>query len=832
MVSWPWVFLWQVGLLCPLLWLISQIWQQRSWRLLGIGLDAIAVLGLAAIILNGVFAEFSHQAVWYGWAAICHLMALYALNQWCTREKGDTLLQFQAVISIAFIIVSLAVWGGQTVAPELARIAELKAIGLGATFDLSNNNLRNWAPLGHQNYVAGYLVLALPILLGLGLKQVGWQRWLWSGSFILGLVDLYTTNSRAGFLGFAVGLLLFLIGVAIAQTAHRKKLLGLGVASILAGAAIVVTNERLRSLAIDALQGRGILDDYRVITNTVGWRMGLSAPFSGQGLGSVPLVYQQYLPIWGNRRAELAYQLHSTPAQLWGEFGILGILLAMGLTICIAVAIVRRYRPFSDIRPLPSRVFSFDETTTSAERGPAEPLPPPGTSPLLLISILSALVGYSFVSLTDYQLDNPAISGTLTIFLALLAVELRPVSKAIQLSQRIRYVIVGVATALILTLGNWLIPIHRAWQLSSQGFTALLNEDIPTFVAKLEKAHQLAPWEPYYAHQLAWNLGNLAYQTPEPALQETLRQQSVQWFQTATTISPYQEFGYSNLGWLEVNQAPEAATQAFASSAQLVPAKRDVFLGLGYSLLQQGRSELARQACLLEALRHPTIIASPIWQTTPLKSLYPSLLEALEMTLSDLIAQTANPTLDQYWQQSRARLRWWRGDLRGAEQDWTALGDTIGLILTKLAADQPVSAEVATLPDSPEKFTLQAWLSPTEREANLILAWSTYQSTYNDTSTQTMPPELLSELVESMNQADSFTQWFNQTSPTRTLQSQRLGFNTLSRHTDGPTPSDFGLRQERITVSYLFPSLWASPLYQPALDKQLQPLWNQVLEAI
>jgi hypothetical protein len=36
MVSWPWVFIWQIALLTPMLWFLWQIWQQKQWQGLGL----------------------------------------------------------------------------------------------------------------------------------------------------------------------------------------------------------------------------------------------------------------------------------------------------------------------------------------------------------------------------------------------------------------------------------------------------------------------------------------------------------------------------------------------------------------------------------------------------------------------------------------------------------------------------------------------------------------------------------------------------------------------------------------------------------------------------
>ena len=80
-LSWPWVFLWQVALVCPIVWLLWIVGHQRRIERLGNGLDWIVGLLVVGSLLSAVFAEFSAQSRWYVWAGLGFLAALYALNQ-------------------------------------------------------------------------------------------------------------------------------------------------------------------------------------------------------------------------------------------------------------------------------------------------------------------------------------------------------------------------------------------------------------------------------------------------------------------------------------------------------------------------------------------------------------------------------------------------------------------------------------------------------------------------------------------------------------------------------------------------------------------------------
>lgn len=154
MIAWPWVFIWQVALICPVLWLLGILFQQQSFRLLGSNIDAFMGLLLVTLILTTFFAELPNRAIWYSWAALCLMASVYALNFWLdSSQKRDCALAFQGGLGIAFIVVSLSVWGVQTLLPELKRLETLQQFGVSLAFDFSVLELRNWAPLGHQNYV-------------------------------------------------------------------------------------------------------------------------------------------------------------------------------------------------------------------------------------------------------------------------------------------------------------------------------------------------------------------------------------------------------------------------------------------------------------------------------------------------------------------------------------------------------------------------------------------------------------------------------------------------------------------------------------------------------
>ncbi|CAN5682247.1 O-antigen ligase family protein [soil metagenome] len=798
MVKWPWVLGWQLGLALGPVALIVQLWQQKSLIRLGDKLDWLAGGWLLCLALNVGFASFVHQAGWYAWAVVCAIAILYTLTQWLTSSiRVSRLLHFQGALAIAFAVLSLTLWIAQTALPYLDTLASLKSYGISRSFDWQIVSLRNWYPIGHQNYVAGYLILSLPLLLGLSILHKGQQRVLWGAGFLVGLVCLYTTASRGSWFGLLTSAAALVIVFAW-RYPQRRKLLSIATLMGTGGLLFwIFGNDRLRTLLLSAFTGSNNNEiAYRVVTNTTGWLIGRDHWLFGAGLGNVALLYQKYLPDWAGQSAELTYQLHSTPAQIWAEFGLTGSLLALGSFCLLACLSLRWFR---------SGQYSPDTF-------------------VLVASLWSGLLGYGVFSLSDYQLDNLCISGTLVIFIAVLAFYLRAGLET-QPSYTVRRLPVAVlGISLLVVVSVWLYPIHRAWMLSSQGFTRLAQADTAGFVDKLEDAHRLAPWEPYYPYQLGWNLGGRAYLTSDVRQREMLQALSTEWLEKAIAISPYQEFGYSNLGWLLVNTQPERAVAAFSQAAQLVPSKKGSFFALGYALLQSNRLDLAIEAITLELLRNPLLLTSPIWRSPELEAIFPQVLSAFEQTCTRFINESS-AELKPYFYQIRGGLHWWRGNFDQARADFSHTSNPLNSIMLSLGTETPVSL---LAPSSPAEAAAMGWLDAGKKESafyKALLLSNPSEYAYPESYLAQMSQEI----AQGAEKSASFHQWLTEMAPVRSQRNQRLGFGVLSRHIDGPLPSDFAPRLENVLMTQFFGDLFPAEIYNPGLDQLLAPLREQLI---
>ena len=377
-------------------------------------------------------------------------------------------------------------------------------------------------------------------------------------------------------------------------------------------------------------------------------------------------------------------------------------------------------------------------------------------------------------------------------------------------SQIPNYLLIGLG--IVLAMIVWLIPVHRAWYLSNEGFRYLSQNQVGEFREKLTVAQQLVPWEPYYPYQLGWNLGNLSLETADAKQQQELRQAAISEFERGIAISPDQEFGHSNLGWLLLTDNPAAAQKSFVRASQLVPAKRGVNYGLGLSLLAQGKTNLAIKAFVREGLRDPLYITSPFWRSPQLRPLWDQITDSMAGQYTQWLQQYSQPgELNTYLHRCRGGLYWWRGNFSAARQDLEVYGTPLSKLMLDLAEGKPVEPKLSQLPESAAKFALMMWLKPQERLENLPKAWLM-------ATKEPLNPGLKQNLLASMGNSASFHQWLTQKSPSWQYRRQRLGFGIVSRHLDGPPPTDFFPVVENIAMVNWFSELLPSPVYFPELD--------------
>jgi uncharacterized protein involved in response to NO len=830
-LQFPWVLIAQVGLGCFAIAGLLNIWRRAiPFYLLGNGLDwAIAFLFIS-LSLSTIFAAFPAQALWQSLIAFAFFVTVYVTHNYLhssipairqdreeERSPLQWLLTFQGLLSVGAIAESLFLWTTQTFLPKLSELKQINLLGLSLTYDFSDIELRNGIPFGHQNYVAGYLMLAIPLLSSLAIAQKGLWRNLWLVGIGLGLVDLYTTNSRGGNIGLLVFLGFGALVLILRGSLSRRLVLGSSAVAIAAIVLLITFNQRLQAsfsnLVIlvsnsnpQSLQGGGDIF-YRAIAAYTAWQIGLDHWLFGAGVGSAPLLYQQYRPSWAGREAEIMFQLHNTPAQLWAELGALGVVAVIILLIALIGLFVKFHYSQAWLANRKAQVYTY--------------------------GLFGSLLAYAAISVTDYQLDVLAIAGSLVIVLASLAYLGQIYTRDLVILGNYklpRLLLSLISTAYLVGAIAWLAPIHLAWQSSSVGFIYLskAREDfeanrsaeaianLAQFQQRLEMAHSLSPWESYYSYQLGMNLADIGLQNPTLPQAKTLRTEGLAWMRQGIMANPNSEFGYNAAGWISLaEQAYPQAEQLFRRGLELVPAKRSLSFGLGFSLLRQDQQEQGIEAIAREALNDPIFMTSPRWTEPQWQPFYAKVIAQYDQLSDRALKADPSPMLQTSLALSRAALHWWSGNVSGllelkatGNPNAVLLADAIALPANAQSLN-PQLEKIKQNPQTPFQMVISAWLNPTLRPKLLEKAYAF--------ATRSLPDPAAVVLVQAMsdrmNLSPSLDVWLRQPlTPDSPLNLRprraRLNFGIISRHIDGPIPLDFSSIQENAIVSTFLPDLF------------------------
>lgn len=740
LLVWPWALGGTALWLAPVLVLLVQLVRTADFRLPSPLVTSGILLLAMAVCLSAAVSPFSAATLPRVWPTLGGCAFYLLLHDIFSRrpESIAPSARTLAVLGAVIAITSVVLWR------------------------IFASTSRNAYPFGHSNYTAGFIVLLAPWLVLQISASRGALRVVWIATLGAALYVLYGTSSRAGVLALIAGAALA-AGLALVRApwSRGKKLLFVAAFAGVALAA-VLTNSRLRTLVLERswsdsaqasnvqrtsmLQAGRLLADERFL---LGW-----------GPGSVPLAYPQVRASAGGG-VDNVLQLHSTPLQLLATVGTTGIAAALMVAIGTIRTVGRR-------------------ASTPWEK-----------------AAMASLGGYFVVSLTDHQLDVPAISA-LAVFG--LAVTTAPSSASL----RGRSAVVAILGIIVIGL---VLPLQRELR-ARHAYSAALDSldagDIVAGLAALDRATALTPHDPYFQHQAAGALLTLRDTTTDPARRLQLTRDARARLEHSLATGVHLEFPHFNLGWLclELNE-PAIATRHFVAAAELVPDKGGVYLGLGLALLEMQRPTDAIRAFALEVLNDPRSAVSPAWETPALASLQPAVrTEAaklyLKLTGRDItIERTA------------AWAGWWAGEGAPASGLWGFSSESRAFV----AALPAIAARQATDASAPWAALYRAWLardfSPLGVDAPTQAALARRAQRHGSNFT-------------------AFLRAGTEDEPAllRTLRRSRPGYGMLALHPEGPPLVDLYVVQENVVHADFAASLFPAKgwLYGPSLLKLLPEL--------
>lgn len=214
-------------------------------------------------------------------------------------------------------------------------------------------------------------------------------------------------------------------------------------------------------------------------------------------------------------------------------------------------------------------------------------------------------------------------------------------------------------------------------------------------------------------------------------------------------------------------------------------------------------------------------------EVTPLQSIYEKVLANLGQTYDQLLQGHQHlDDLNTHLHKGRGSLEWWRGNFEAAQADLDTYGSPLSRALVEVAQSQPgepiqVSPELSNA----SRYILQAWAMPDQRSSLLAKAWLRGMGT--DKTEQ-----LVKVTLDSMQQAQTFQEWLQDYPIVRKYHRQRAGFGVLSRHTDGPNPTDFFQVIDNVVMTEIFSDMMPVPEYFPDLDRTLKERRSALLSEV
>lgn len=676
MVGWPWILLWQGGVLALLVWLIVRLRQfQQPFYTLGYGLDGwlLALGGVLAI--SSLRSSFPRVALLNTSLAVTYGLGIYAYRNWVDRgwltRRRLWLGLVMAATGVA--LISLALWR-----PNAALWQSQNFI----------TAIRNHQPLGHHNFVGGYLVLGLPLAVAAALALAGIWRWAAATSAGLITVAIYVSGSRGAALGLVVWLLVTW-GCRLVRTQQAQRwrwgLIGL---VMLGGVGLALaTNPRIRGWFSNAGATDGpTLDRWFMLR--LGGNILRDRPLVGVGPGVMSRVSNLYRPIETGAGLDHIQQLHNTPVQLAGELGLPGLLLYLASLVLIGRLWWRLWRL----------------SLTAADR-------------YLLGGIGGAFLAYGVSSLTDYQLENIPIAGTLLALVLLLLglADAYGLPRAEVWPTRRRMASLAVWAWVGLLVYLWL-PFSLAVGFGALADGAFYNQQINQADTRWHQATILSPWDPTAAAVASEALYGLGQILGESDAKDNVQTLVLAYAHQAQAAAPNDAWFNQNLAVLHQPENPAQALPYAQRAVQLMPRNRNHgYWLLGELLLATGQEPQAIDAFTLEALVNPESLTYPLWNQPPLQALYPAVVEnalaEYDQWLTELDPQ--HPGYPVVYE-TRAVLGWWVGQPL-EPVDASRLRPIVQALF--LAETDPTAAlttletQLATQPSPPLQL-LAAWLDP------------------------------------------------------------------------------------------------------------------------
>ena len=520
-------------------------------------------------------------------ATLCSIAPRWSV--WGSYERGQGLLVLLAFVAYAYLIYRyratypLEEWIPKAVV--LSSVAVVlyglaQAVGLDPLdWQVEEGSFPVFSTLGRSNYLAAFLVMAVPLTAGwLATCQRRWQRWA-MGLLLLGQgLALLLTRSRGGWLALGATVPIVMTTWGMLRRAWRWVIAGVSLA-VLGIALLLLLNLAARAEhpwaewpPLERLASLHETDTGSTAARVTIWRASLhlirQRPLLGHGPGTFAPAFARVYPpelIYYQGRQTMVDRAHNEWLNLGVEMGALGLVAALWLQAAVWIAGLRR---LGDLSRSNQQAWQ--------------------------LCLLASLLANSLLGLV-----SPPTAATLVLSWALYSLVLPPPAAAPE-EQRPGGETSGrqwaAAAIVLLTLASvgWLC-LRPA--IAEHTFARALRRGNMAMVAR---AQRWIPGQDVYFHQggrLAAELGGAE------GLAEAARQMA-----HATDLCPVQPLYWADLGtvylmWSAQDPSRLAQAEAAFEAALAISPRQPLFLrGLGQVYLAAGRHAQA-EATLKRVVR-------------------------------------------------------------------------------------------------------------------------------------------------------------------------------------------------------------------------------------
>lgn len=303
----------------------GQLRFRNAWRQAGTWTSLLFVASIALSAVCGL-SGLAHEKIRGVYFIAVYFGFYLFLMSWMVTERRKRaalrMLLYSTILVGIFAIV-------QVVSGSYTRLYILM-------YELLTTEWQRRPPssLPGPNALAGYLNLVLPFAIACYLltRERGW-KWLSGVTVAIGISSLVLTQSRGGYIAFAVTAIFAIWHFGATYKRRISLLLAAALLAAASYAALLQWNPRHFADVGDDLSALS-----RVILWYTAWNLFLSSPVHGIGFGTFSFVSDQYLPAIDDMPEGLG--VHNIYLELLAESGVLGL----ASFLAVAAGGIRRAR--------------------------------------------------------------------------------------------------------------------------------------------------------------------------------------------------------------------------------------------------------------------------------------------------------------------------------------------------------------------------------------------------------------------------------------------------------------------------------------------------------